>query len=243
MWAIASKEFRGFFSSLTGYVAGITFLLLTGLMIWVLPGAGNVLDSGQASLSQLFSIAPWLFLFLVPAVTMRMLAEERKEGTLELLLTRPVSEWQIILAKYLAALALIIVIMLPTLIYFLSIYLLGEPRGSIDSGATWGSYLGLLLLAAVYAAIGLCTSALTSNPIVAFVLAALLSLVCYIGFESLALLPIFKGNEHAIATLGIEEHYRSIRRGVVDSRDIVYFASLIALALAVAQTALKRKRR
>lgn len=242
MWSIALKEFRGFFSNLSGYVAGVTFLALTGIMMWVMPGAGNVLDTGQASLSTLFSMAPWVLLFLVPAVTMRMLAEERKEGTLELLLTKPVSEWEVVLAKYLAAVGLVIAIMLPTLIYFLSVYLLGAPRGSVDSGATWGSYLGLLFLAMVYAAIGICISAFTANSIVAFVVASLLSLLCYIGFESLAMLPIFKGHEYLVATLGIEEHYRSIRRGVVDSRDVLYFASVIAIALTGARTALKRKR-
>lgn len=241
MWAIALKEFRGFFSSLTGYVAGVVFLVLTGLILWVLPGSGNLLDTGQASLSALFNTAPWLFLFLVPAITMRMVAEERRSGTLELLLSRPVDEFQIILAKYIASLALIFVTLLPTLVYFLSAYLLGSPRGSIDSGATWGSYVGLLLLAGTYAAIGLFSSSLTPNSIVAFVLGALFCLGWFIGFENIALLPFFKGHEHTVTALGIQEHYLSIRRGVLDSRDLLYFVSVIAVSLTSAHAALSNK--
>ncbi|PID90861.1 MAG: gliding motility-associated ABC transporter permease subunit GldF [Bacteroidetes bacterium] len=240
MWPIYTKELTGFFATLTGYVAGATFLALTGLLIFVIPGQWNALDTAQANLNTLFNAAPWLFLFLVPAVTMRMFAEERKEGTLELLLSRPVSPLQVLMGKFLAALTLIALMILPTLVYYITVHRFAAPPGNVDSGAAMGSYLGLLLLAAVYTAIGLFASSLTRNPIVAFMLAALLALLAYIGFESVAGLPLFLGHQHQVATLGIEEHYRAIRRGVVDSRDIIYFLSLVALFLYAAILTLKR---
>lgn len=242
MWPVYSKELSGFFATLTGYVAGVVFLVLSGLLMWVLPGAMNVMDTGQASLSTLFSSAPWVFLFLVPAVTMRMFAEEKRAGTLELLLSRPVSLSAVIMGKYLAALTLVLLMLLPTLVFYVFVYLLGAPVGSVDSGAVWGSYVGLLLLAGVYTAIGLFCSTLTANPIVAFVLSAVLGLLLYIGFESVSGLGLFVGREHVVARLGIEEHYRAIRRGVVDSRDLLYFLSLIVFFLFVSRLKLNRGR-
>ena len=231
MGAIFLKEVAVFFGTLTGYVVGAVFLLLVGLGMWVLPGGGNVLDTGQATLDPLFQWAPWVFLFLVPGVTMRMLAEERREGTLEQLLGKPVRLIEIATGKFLAAWVLVVLILLPTLVFFWSVYHLGAPRGSVDVGASWGSYLGLLLLGGGYAAIGILCSSLSRNAIFAFVLAAQLSL-----------LPVFGRYSYLVAWLGVEEHYHSISRGVVDSRDLLYFASIIALALAGTVVSLRKRR-
>lgn len=242
MGAIFLKEVAVFFGTLTGYVVGAVFLLLVGLGMWVLPSGGNVLDTGQATLDTLFQWAPWVFLFLVPGVTMRMLAEERREGTLEQLLGKPVRLIEIATGKFLAAWVLVVLILLPTLVFFWSVYHLGAPRGSVDVGASWGSYLGLLLLGGSYAAVGILCSSLSRNAIFAFVLAALLSLFIYQGFAQLSLLPVFGRYSYLVAWLGVEEHYHSISRGVVDSRDLLYFASIIALALAGTVVSLRKRR-
>lgn len=223
MGALIKKEISGFFSTLTGYVVIVVFLLLNGLFIWVFPGENNILETGYASLTGLFSLAPWIFLFLVPAVTMRSFAEEKKTGTLELLLTRPLSDLQIILAKYIAGVLLVVLALLPTLIYVGSIYLLGSPQGNFDSGATWGSYIGLFFLASIYVSIGIFSSSLTDNQIVAFIVAVLICFLIYIGFDFIGTMNVLSGINNLILQLGIEEHYRSISRGVIDSRDIVYF--------------------
>lgn len=235
MWPIFRKEISGFFCTLTGYFAGIVFLTLVGLLMWVLPTEWNILNSGEATLATLFEVAPWLFLFLVPAVTMRSFAEERHSGTLDLLLAKPVSEWQLLLAKYFASLVLIVALLTPTLVYFLSIVALNDPAAPIDTGATWASYLGLFFLAATYAAIGILASTLSQNSIVAFLTAALGALILYIGFDIMARLPLLKGVEFFTINLGIAEHYRSIQRGVIDLRDLLYFLAIITLALSTAR--------
>ena len=223
MFALIQNEISGFFSTLTGYIVIIVFLLLNGLFIWVFPGENNILETGYASLNSLFTLAPWIFLFLVPAVTMRSIAEERKTGTMELLLTRPLSDLQVILAKYFAGVLLVILALLPTLVYIFSVYWLGNPKGNLDTGATWGSYLGLFFLATIYVSIGIFSSSLTDNQIVAFIIAVLICFLVYIGFDFIGSMTAFQGINNIILNLGIEEHYRSISRGVVDSRDVVYF--------------------
>ena len=242
MWSLYRKEVLGFFSTLTGYIAGGVFFVLLGLLMWVLPTQWNVLLNGEASLSTLFVMAPWVFLFLVPAETMRMLSDERRDGTLELLLTRPVSEGTIVVSKFLAAWTLVLLLLLPTLVYYVSIMLLADPAAPLDQGATWGSYLGLVLLGGVYAAFGIWVSALSSNALVSFLLTVLLSLLFYVGFDTLAHLELFASMEYTVAWLGVAEHYRAISRGVVDSRDLVYFLSLIVLLLTLASKTLKRRR-
>lgn len=242
MWPLYRKELLGFFSTLTGYIAGGVFFVLVGLLMWVLPTRWNVLLNGEASLSTLFTLAPWVFLFLVPAVTMRMLSDERRDGTLDLLLTRPVSEWTIVLSKFLAAWSLVLILLLPTLVYYVSVMLLADSGAPLDQGATWGSYLGLVFLGGVYAAFGIWVSALTSNALVSFLLTMFFSLLFYVGFDTLAHLDIFSLVEYGVAWLGVAEHYRAISRGVVDSRDVVYFFSLIALVLTLASVSLKRRR-
>lgn len=229
MWSLFIKEISGFFSNITGYLVIIVFLLINSLLLWIIPGEYNILDSGYATLSPLFEISPWVFLFLVPAITMRSFAEEKRQGTLELLLTRPLSELQIILAKYFASFVLVVLSLLPTLIFYISVYLLGNPQGNLDTGGTWGSYLGLFFLGAIYVAIGTFSSSLTDNQVVAFILGTVMCLIMFMGFDIIAALPIFSGDEQWIAYLGIREHYQSISRGIVDTRDVVYFITIAAL--------------
>jgi len=223
MFAIFIKEVSGFFSSLTGYVAATSFLVVNGLIMWVFPGAMNVLDSGYSTLETLFIIAPWVFLFLVPAITMKTFAEEKKNGTIELILTRPISDLRLVLGKYFASVLLVLLILIPSLIFFISVYLLGSPVGNIDTGGTWGSFIGLFFLAAAYAAIGVFASSLTDNQIVSFILAMVIALFVFSGFDSLASLGLFSDIKYLLVQLGINEHYSSMSRGVIDTRDVIYF--------------------
>jgi len=231
MIALFKKEVGSFFSTLTGYLVIIVFLVTNSLFIWVFPGAMNVLDMGYADLETLFIIAPWVFLFLVPAITMRTFSDEHRSGTIELLITRPVSEIKIILAKYMASIFLVMVSLLPTLIYFLSIYILGNPVGNVDVGRFWGSYIGLFFLAGVYTAVGIFCSSLTGNQIISFIIAVVLSFILYIGFDSISSIPILKFADHFIVRIGINEHYKALSRGVIDSRDMVYYIGIIFIFL------------
>jgi len=227
MYSLLKKEITSFFGSLTGYVVVFVFLLTTSLFLWVFPGNYNIPEGGYASLDGLFSLAPWVYLFLVPAITMRLFAEEKRLGTMEVLLTRPLSVFQIVFAKYLAGLLLVSISLLPTLIYFYSVYALGNPIGCIDTGGTWGAFIGLFFLAAIYVAIGVLASALTDNPVFAFILALFLSFLAYLGFDLVGSMELPSGIQQFITGFGINEHYHSVSRGVVDSRDLVYFLSAI----------------
>ncbi len=238
MYTIFLREIRGFFSSFTGYVVIFVFILLTGLFMWVFEGQMNVLEKGYASLDTMFSLAPWVFLFLVPAITMRMIAGEKGSGTLELLVTRPVSEMQIVNAKFLASWVLILIALVPTLIFYISVWLLGSPQGNIDSGGTWGSYAGLALLGGIYAAVGLFASAVTGNQIIAFITAVILCFTFYLGFDFISTLTASGQSALFISRLGIDYHYQSISRGVIDSRDLLYFFSVIILFLFLTRTVL-----
>jgi ABC-2 type transport system permease protein len=223
MLVLLRKEFSTFFSSPMGYIVIGVFLVITSLFLWVFKGDYNILGSGYANLDGLFVLAPWLYLFLVPAITMRLFAEEQRNGTLELLLSRPISRFSIVLSKYLAGLLLVVFSILPTLVYFISVYLLGDPIGSIDTGGTWGSYIGLIFLASVYAAIGVFSSSLTDNQIIAFIIAAVISFFFYYGFDLLSLMFTAGTSQSFIASWGINAHYESMSRGVIDSRDVIYF--------------------
>ncbi len=229
MISLLFKEINSFFSSITGYLVIITFLLINSSFLWLFKGDFNLLDSGYASIDGLFLIAPWVFMFLIPAITMRLFADEKRLGTLELLLTKPLSELQIILSKYLAGLLLVIFSLIPTLLYFYTIYQLGNPVGNIDVGGTVGSYIGLLFLGASYTAIGLFASALTDNQVVSFIIGLALCFFFYFGFDQIAASQIFSGLDLFIYNLGINEHYVSMSRGVLDSRDVIYFISLTGL--------------
>jgi len=242
MLALFRKEISSFFSSIIGYIVIIIFLLITSLFLWVFPIESNILDYGYAQINGLFLIAPYVFLFLVPAISMRSFADENKSGTIELLLTKPISDFQIILAKFGAAFVLLIIAILPTLIYYISIYQLGYPAGNIDSGGVFGSYIGLLFLGASFISIGLFASSITSNQIVAFIIAIVFSGFIFIGFEFIFSLEIFGNASLIIKTLGIYDHYSSISRGVLDTRDIIYFISLISLFLFLTRFSLQSRK-
>jgi ABC-2 type transport system permease protein len=242
MLPIFLKEINAFFSSLIGYIVVGTFLVLMGLLMWVFPEY-SIIDSNYATLDTLFSVAPMVFMFLIPAVTMRTFAEEKQSGTIELLVTRPISDWQIVGGKFLACFTLVVFALMPTVLYYFSVHQLGAPVGNIDSGGTLGSYIGLLFLAGAFVAIGVFASSLTSNQIVAFVLATFLSFFVYLAFGLLSRLPIFFGKtDDIVQSLGIEYHYNSISRGALDTRDLVYFLSVIAFFLAATVVSLGKRR-
>jgi ABC-2 type transport system permease protein len=230
MWAVCKKELRQFFSSLTGYIAIVVFLLLNGLLLFVFPDT-DILSFGYATLDKFFELAPWILLLLIPAITMRSLSDEFRMGTFETLQTTPLSRSRLVGGKYLASLVVVVIALLPTLIYFLCIQRLSG-QGGIDTGATTGSYIGLLMLAAVFTAIGIWCSSFTSNAVVAFIVAAFACFLLYSGFGAISALPVFAaGLDYYIGMLGIDFHYRSISRGVIDTRDLLYFFSVIFLFL------------
>ena len=229
MFAIFRKEISGFFSSLTGYIVIIVFLLVNSLFMWVFPGEWNIFDSGWAGLDTLFLLSPWVFLFLVPAVTMRMIAEEKRLGTIELIYSWPITERGIIWGKYLASVSLVLLALLPGLVYYVSVYLLGESPGNLDKGGTWGAFIGLFFLASVYAAAGIFASSITDNQVIAFIIAVLICFVLFMGFDSVAYLPGLKNVDEFVIMLGINEHYKSISRGVLDIKDAVYFVAVVTI--------------
>lgn len=226
MFPIFRKEISGFFSSLSGYLVIITFLLINSLFMWVLPGEWNIFDNGYAGLDTLFLLSPWVFMFLVPAVTMRMIAEEKRLGTIELIYSRPITERGIIYGKYIASVCLVLLALLPGLVYYFSVYQLGESPGNLDKGGTMGSFIGLFFLASVYASAGIFASSLTDNQAIAFILAVVICFVLFIGFDSFAYLPGLKKLDEFVLRLGINEHYKSVSRGVIDIKDIVYFIAV-----------------
>jgi ABC-2 type transport system permease protein len=242
MRAIFFKEINSFFSSLIGYMVVGVFLLLMGLLLWVFPDY-SILDGNYANLDTMFSVAPVVFMFLIPAVTMRTFAEEKQSGTIELLVTRPITDWQIVGGKFLASLVLVIIALLPTAVYYITVYQLGDPVGNLDSGGIMGSYIGLIFLAGAFVAIGVFASSLTNNQIVAFVLATFLCYFVYLAFDLLSRLPVFVGkSDDLIQSFGIAYHYTSISRGVLDTRDVVYFISLILVFLAATVLSVGRRK-
>ncbi|MEM9822922.1 MAG: gliding motility-associated ABC transporter permease subunit GldF [Bacteroidota bacterium] len=242
MISILSKEINAFFSSLIGYIVIGVFLMMMGLVMWVFPDY-SILEYNYATLDQLFAIAPVIFMFLIPAVCMRSFSEENQSGTIELLVTRPLHDLEIIMGKYLACLLLVLFALLPTLLYYYSVHALGSPPGNLDAGAIMGSYIGLILLAAAFVAIGIFASSVSNNQIVAFLLATFLCFFVHWGFYFLSSLPIFVGRvDDIVQMLGIDYHYTSISRGVLDSRDLVYFISLIAIFMMMTVTSLGRRK-
>ena len=229
MFAICKKELRQFFSSLTGYLAIIIFLLLSSLFLFVFPDT-SLFDYGYATLDGFFELAPWILLLLIPAITMRSFADEFKSGTYEILATRPLSKWQIIGGKYLASLIIVVIALLPTLMYVFTIKSLST--GGIDGGGIAGAYIGLVFLSAAFTAIGICCSSFTNNAVVAFLSSAFVCFILYNGFTAISSIPSLQGGwDYFIAMIGIDFHYRSLSRGAVDSRDMIYFLSIIVLFL------------
>jgi ABC-2 type transport system permease protein len=224
MKAILLREIKSFFGSPIGYLVIAVFLLLNGLFLWVFEGDYNILNSGFADMSPFFTIAPWILIFLIPAVTMRSFSDEKKQGTLELLLTKPLSMWQIVNGKFLGAMLLIVIAIIPTLIYVYVISTLGMPAGNIDLGSTMGSYFGLLFLIASYASIGIFTSTISENQIVAFILSVFLCFFFYFAFGGLS--TYLPNAENIISGFGMDSHFKSMSRGVIDTRDVLYFISI-----------------
>lgn len=238
MLSILNKEIQSFFSSPIGYLVIGIFLVACGLFLFVFPGEYNILDSGFADIKAFFNLAPWIFIFLIPGISMKSFAEEKKQGTLELLLTRPIGFTQLVLAKYFGALILVILAIIPSVLYVITIHQLGNPVGNFDVGATLGSYLGLIFLAGCYTAIGIFASSLTQNQIVAFIISVFLCFLSYFAFEGLSTASNSGGN-YGLEYLGISYHYKSISRGVIDSRDLIYFLSFIFLFLKLTEIRLK----
>jgi ABC-2 type transport system permease protein len=242
MWALLKKEVNSFLNSLIGYIVISVFLLFVGLFMWVLPTAANVINNGYADLNTLFVVAPWIFLFLIPAITMRSFADEKSSGTIELLHTRPLSDLSIILAKYFGGLTLVIFTLLPTLVYFISVYQLGNPVGNIDTGSVWGSYIGLILLGASFVSIGIFCSAITNNQIISFIVAVFLSWGLWVGLETIASFQFLGTWDHLLLSIGINSHYSSLSRGVIDTRDVVYLISVIAVFVVLTRTVLESRK-
>ncbi|MFB6319861.1 gliding motility-associated ABC transporter permease subunit GldF [Saccharicrinis sp. FJH54] len=241
MFTIYLKEIKTFFSALQGYIITGLFLLTTALFLWVIPGSWNIPESGYATLNGLFELAPWLFLFFIPAITMRMFAEEYRSGTIELIITRPVKTSGIIGGKYLAGLTLLLITLLPTLIWVITVSAIALPKGNIDGGAISGSYIALFLLGSTYVSIGVLGSSLTDNQVVAFLITLALSFLTYSGFSLLGSAPGINAVTGYMEQLGIESHYLSMSRGVIDSRDVFYFISANLFFLFAANISLKRR--
>ncbi|MEN9303830.1 MAG: hypothetical protein RL264_2259 [Bacteroidota bacterium] len=239
MRALYLKEINSFLSSIIGYVFIVIYLVASWLFHFVLSYNTNLLEGAESDLIPFFNLSPVIFLVLIPAITMRSIAEERRTGTIELLLTRPISDLQMILAKYFAGVTLLIIAIIPTVVYFLTMYFLGKPVGIIDTGATLTSYIGLVLLGSVFVAIGIFASSLTSSQIVAFIMAMFLCWLIYDGFNLLGDFSQFGNMDYVIRYLSIAEHYESIQKGVVETNDIVYFLSIIVLFIFASLTVVK----
>ena len=240
MWMICKKEWQQFFNSITGFAVIALFLILNGLLLFVFPDT-SILNFGYASLSSYFNYAPWVLLFLIPAITMKSFPEEFKSGTFELIKTLPISDFKIVMGKYLGCLLIGITAVLPTIVYAFSVQALSSTAG-IDIAATLGSYLALIFLIGVYTAAGVAVSSFTNNTVVAFIAAAFLCFLFYTGFEAISKLPIFKGlYDYAIELLGINFHYRSMSRGVIDTKDVFYFIGVISLLLMITQQKIMNK--
>jgi ABC-2 type transport system permease protein len=242
MIALFRKEINQFFSSLTGLLTIVIFLMVNGLFMWIFSGDFNVLDFGYANMDSFFMLAPILFLIFIPAICMRLFSEEYRSGTMEVLLTKPISIWNVVVSKYLAANVLVLFSILPTLIYFISIYFLGETIGNLDVGGIIGSYLGLFMLSSAFIAIGIFASAISSNQVVAFLIAIICNAIVYYGFGILSEVTFFQNWDLFISNLGIAYHYNVMSKGVIDSRDILYFMSICFLFLMLSKTTIQLKR-
>ncbi len=239
MKALYFKEIRSFLSSIIGYIFILIFLITSGLFHWVISYNTNLLEGSESDLIPFFNLSPLIFLILIPAITMRSIAEERRTGTIELLFTRPISDLKILLAKYFAGVTLLVITLVPTFIFYLSMHYLGNPVGIIDDGATLTSYVGLILLGSTFVAIGIFASSITSSQIVAFILAMFLCWIFYDGLTLLGSFSLMGGFDSIIKYCGISVHYDSIKRGVIDTSDILYFLGVITIFIASALTVIK----
>lgn len=230
MYAVFKRELFSLLNSLMAYITIGVFLLACGLLLWFFPDT-SILEYGYAELTGFFNLAPFLFMFLIPAITMRSFAEERREGTYILLATRPLTDWKIILAKYLACFVLVLFSLIPTLIYYCSVHQLALPIGNVDTGAVIGSYIGLLLLGSAFLSVGIFASSITKNQVIAFALAVFICFICYSGFDAMSQVFALRGFENILLSISVNEHYQSMSRGVLDTRDLVYFISFVLVFL------------
>jgi len=242
MLALLKKEINAFFNNLLGYIVISVFLLTIGLFLWVFPTGFNIIQTGYANLDGLFVFGPFVLLFLVPAITMRFFSDEIKSGTFELLITKPVSDMQVIFSKFMAGMVLVALSILPTLIYVVAVYRFGLPPGNLDMGAAWGSYVGLLLVGFSFVSIGLFCSTISNNQVVSFVLAVFSSAFIFIGFELIYTLELFGQADLFIRSLGMYSHYTSLSRGVIDTRDLIYFSSVLAIFIILAKIKLESRK-
>ncbi|GAB3260528.1 gliding motility-associated ABC transporter permease subunit GldF [Larkinella harenae] len=230
MFPVFRKEINGFFSSPVAYVIMAVFLTAVGLMVWVFPDT-SLLDYGYADLGVFFTMTPYVMLFLIPAITMRSIAEEVRGGTIEWLLTKPLTRWQLVLAKFVANWLLVILLLLPTLVYYYAVYQLGNPPGNVDSGSVFGSYVGLILLGGVFVAIGLFASSINENQVVAFVIGVFLCFLLYVGISSIAGLEFWGTAAYSLTWIALDEQYQALGRGLIDSRNVLYLLSVITVFL------------
>jgi ABC-2 type transport system permease protein len=242
MKSLFLREIKSFLNSLIGYIIISVFLVITGLFLWVFPLDFNVLDMGYANLDGLFLIGPFVFLFLVPAITMKSFAEEKRLGTIEMLLTKPITDLEIIMAKFFADIVLLIIALIPTLIYYYSVYQLGFPKGNLDQGAMWGSYLGLIFIGATFISIGIFISSITDNQIISFVVSFLICGAVFLGFEFIYSLELFGSFDLFVKSIGVSHHYSSISRGVIDTRDVIYFFSVITFFILLSKVSLQSRK-
>lgn len=242
MKSLFLREIKSFLNSLIGYIIISVFLVISGLFLWVFPLDFNVLNMGYANLDGLFLIGPFVFLFLVPAITMKSFAEEKRLGTIEMLLTKPITDLEIIMAKFFADIVLLIIALIPTLIYYYSVYQLGFPKGNLDQGAMWGSYLGLIFIGATFISIGIFISSITDNQIISFVVSFLICGAVFLGFEFIYSLELFGSFDLFVKSIGVSHHYSSISRGVIDTRDVIYFLSVITFFILLSKVSLQSRK-
>ncbi len=242
MKSLYLKEIRGFLGSIVGYAVISIFLVLNSLFLWFFSFGTNILESGTADLVSYFSVAPIIFLILIPAITMRSFSEEKRTGTIELLYTRPLKDIQIILAKYFAGLTLVFIAILPTVIYYISVHYLGDPVGNIDDGVAISSFIGLLLVGGLFVSIGVFVSSITSNQIVALLLAVFISWFMYLGLDILATYGQFGGADFIVRKIGIIEHFTSIQKGVLVFSDIIYFISVVVIFIMATKLVLQSRK-
>lgn len=242
MKALYFKELRSFLGSIIGYIFIGIFLILNSLFLFVFSYETNILDGGTADLVPFFAIAPVIFSILIPAITMRSFSEEKRTGTIELLFTKPISDLTIIMTKYLAGVTLVIISIFPTLIYYITIHFLGEPVGIVDDGATITSYFGLVLLGSGLVAVGIFASSITNSQIVAFILAMFLSWFLFMGLDLLAVYSQFGNLDLIIRNLGMMEHYTACQKGVLDTRDLLYFLSFILVFILATKLVLQTRK-
>lgn len=242
MTSIFKKEISSFFSSIMGYLVIAIYLIINGLFLWVFQNNFNILHTGFADLNNYFFLAPWVLMFLIPAITMKSIAEEVNSGTIEILKTKPITIWQIVLGKYFGALLLVILAIVPTFIYAYSVYKLGEPAGNLDLSSTIGSFFGLLFLVSAYTSIGIFASSITKNQIVAFLTALFLCFIFYFGLEALTNYNIIGNLDYYLQQISFAQHYQAISKGVIDTRDVIYFISVTFLFLAVSKISIENEK-